>query len=290
MAELEDNDPVRTFVENLIECSMCMEEMETPKFLQCGHSFCLKCLRKQCEPKHHFTCYVVCALCRHSTKIPKTGLERLPSSFLIEDAKECFKKAKKLGLTTVRLPFCDEPAHNQVLNIWCETCMELICGVCRGQHHKHIISTNTFIEAFRGCKCRYEQKIAEMEKAYTECQLKNESLVREIERLKETRKQQPVRKNKGRGSQAELDQARHENREIRQQAARAFREKKELERSYKRRELEYLGVRDNAIIGNRFELVRQDMTMIRGVNRQEECDLGKIIVLLLIAFLYIIAN
>ncbi|XP_071956991.1 uncharacterized protein [Antedon mediterranea] len=203
MARQKDNDPVRTFVENLTECSMCFEEMEQPKFLQCGHSFCLKCIRKQCEAtnqRNRVSTNIVCALCRKSTTIPRTGLGTLPSSFVIEDAKGCLKIAEDLGLTKVRLPICEKSNHQKDLNLWCETCMELICIICCDQklHHMHTLHHVTFTEAFqkyRDQKYRYGKKIAEMEKAYTnlelaqsQCQKKSESLVSEIDSLKKEKK------------------------------------------------------------------------------------------------------
>ncbi|XP_071952720.1 uncharacterized protein [Antedon mediterranea] len=213
MAKREDKDPIRTFVENLTECSLCFEEMDQPKFLTCGHSFCLNCLQKQCDSiatnqRHRTVSNIVCALCRKSTQLPSTGLKTLPSSFLVEDAKGCLKTADSLGLTKVRLPMCENSDHNQVLNIWCETCLELICIRCHNQqlHRRHNVSHVTFIEAFhkyRTKKYKFENKHSEMEKAFTDlrlvqsqCQKDYESSVSEIDKLKKEKKDITKRANR----------------------------------------------------------------------------------------------
>ncbi|XP_071961013.1 uncharacterized protein [Antedon mediterranea] len=170
MAGLNDNDPVRSFLENLTECVMCFDEMDQPKFLQCGHSFCQECLRKQFKAATKDQVNVsniLCALCRNPTNIPRTGLESLPSSFVIEDAKGCLKIANNLGLTKNRLLICGKSGHNKVLDMWCEKSMELICIACCAQqlHLDHSLHHVTIIEAcqkYRKNKYEFEKKISEL--------------------------------------------------------------------------------------------------------------------------------
>ncbi|XP_071949111.1 uncharacterized protein [Antedon mediterranea] len=232
MAELEKS-PIVTFVENLTDCPMCFDEMEQPKLLHCGHSFCLKCLRNQCEANNENDnpSNIKCALCRSSGEIPITGLEGLPSSFVIEDAKQCLRK---VGRTRVKLPVCDKAGHNQVLNVWCETCNKLICIVCRDHHlhDDHSVCPATPAKSFEEyCKQTYrnEKKIAELELAnanivleHSQCQTKADSLSGEIKdlntdknkmiKLAKTKQEQLV--NITKRHETEMDKVRSEHYEL----------------------------------------------------------------------------
>uniref|UniRef100_A0A6B2LT56 RING-type domain-containing protein n=1 Tax=Arcella intermedia TaxID=1963864 RepID=A0A6B2LT56_9EUKA len=84
-----------------MECGVCFDQLEDPRVLPCGHTFCLKCLqqlRNQTRPK-----------CRCT--LPP--VHQLPKNFLIAELLQTSQQTPK-----VKYPCgeCEEPTKGE---FWC---------------------------------------------------------------------------------------------------------------------------------------------------------------------------
>ncbi|KAI5086630.1 RING finger protein 223-like, partial [Silurus meridionalis] len=69
-----------------LECAVCFSQFNnvfnTPKVLQCGHTFCLECLAriniKSSQPDS-----LQCPLCRAYTPVPTLGLPKLATDIVV---------------------------------------------------------------------------------------------------------------------------------------------------------------------------------------------------------------
>ncbi|XP_033114749.1 E3 ubiquitin-protein ligase TRIM50-like [Anneissia japonica] len=188
MAGEKQTDPLRGFAEGILQCSICFCEMEQPKQLVCGHAFCLKCVKGYFATQNDRQ-RVECALCRKKTDVPSHGLEKLPSFFVAEQAKDCLAKADRIDATYGRS--CS--THRRNLDVWCTPCNELICRQCKGHSGHDTCSLNTanaevdtLFKNYLKENSKYKNKIDEI-KSYklTIKQQKDDSLESFIKRATE---------------------------------------------------------------------------------------------------------
>ncbi|ESO94371.1 hypothetical protein LOTGIDRAFT_145082, partial [Lottia gigantea] len=65
-------------VSNTPECSICCEGFKTPKFITCGHTFCLGCVETYIGDK---TETFPCPICQQDVKIPEGGADMFTTNF-----------------------------------------------------------------------------------------------------------------------------------------------------------------------------------------------------------------
>ncbi len=129
-----------------INCSICFDTYTDPKLLQCFHTYCTKCLIPLVRSREG-QLTLTCPACRQVTPIPPNGMRGLQSAFQINDLigiRDALKKVKDLipnqepgveGDSTSQNPskkitlYCSEHADRE-LELYCETCIELICYKC----------------------------------------------------------------------------------------------------------------------------------------------------------------
>ena len=58
------------------ECTICSDPYDNPKFLNCGHSFCCKCLQGWARGAKAVTC----PECRAELSLPEDGVAGLPTN------------------------------------------------------------------------------------------------------------------------------------------------------------------------------------------------------------------
>ena len=144
----------RARVEEQLNCSICLDTYTDPKILQCFHVFCHQCLvslgvRDQ-QGQHSLTC----PTCRQVTPIPARGVAGLQSAFhinnLLEILEDSANKLENAPATPERATPTDLNPVNKAshcfvhkdkeLELYCETCGELICLKCvtkSGKHYSH---------------------------------------------------------------------------------------------------------------------------------------------------------
>ena len=150
-------------VEDQLNCTICLDTYTDPKLLQCFHVYCHQCLVKLLRRLR--SSEFVCPLCRQVTLIPAGGVAGLPSAFHINQLLEILDTHKKTassaegagGASASNVPqrkvaqFCSD--HGKELELYCETCEELVCLKCAikgGKHHSH--DCEDLNDAFEKCK------------------------------------------------------------------------------------------------------------------------------------------
>ena len=141
-------------LEEQLRCSICLQTYTDPKQLQCHHVFCQQCLVPLVVRGRHGRCSLTCPNCRQVTSTPDSGVAGLQSAFNVIpllDIQESLKKSAATvegamgGAAAIGMSSNTELYHclvhsRSVLNLYCETCEELVCVQCimkGGKHHDH---------------------------------------------------------------------------------------------------------------------------------------------------------
>ncbi|ESP01773.1 hypothetical protein LOTGIDRAFT_139123 [Lottia gigantea] len=66
---------------NIPECSICCEDFKTPKFLPCGHTFCLDCIERYIGDKIET---FHCPLCGQDVTIPVGGAKMFTTNYIAQ--------------------------------------------------------------------------------------------------------------------------------------------------------------------------------------------------------------
>ena len=141
----------RARVEEQLNCSICLDTYTDPKILQCFHVFCRQCLVPLGVRDQQGQLSLTCPTCRQVTPIPARGVAGLQSAFHINNLLEILEdSANTLENSPVRATPTDLNPVNKArrcfvhedkeLELYCETCGELICLKCvtkSGKHHSH---------------------------------------------------------------------------------------------------------------------------------------------------------
>ena len=141
-------------VEEQLNCSICLDTYTDPKILQCFHVFCRQCLVPLGVRDQQGQLSLTCPTCRQATPIPARGVAGLQSAFhinnLLEILEDSARKLENAPATPERATPTDLNPGNKAshcflhddkeLELYCETCGELICLKCvtkSGKHHSH---------------------------------------------------------------------------------------------------------------------------------------------------------
>ena len=144
----------RARVEEQLNCSICLDTYTDPKILQCFHVFCRQCLVPLGVRDQQGQLSLTCPTCRQVTPTPARGVAGLQSAFhinnLLEILEESANKLENAPATPERATPTDLNPVNKAshcfvhedkeLELYCETCGELICLKCvtkSGKHYSH---------------------------------------------------------------------------------------------------------------------------------------------------------
>ena len=144
----------RARVEEQLNCSICLDTYTDPKILQCFHVFCRQCLVPLGVQDQQGQLSLTCPTCRQVTPIPARGVAGLQSAFhinnLLEILEDSARKLENAPATPERATPTDLNPVNKAshcfvhedkeLELYCETCGELICLKCvtkSGKHYSH---------------------------------------------------------------------------------------------------------------------------------------------------------
>ena len=118
-------------LEDQLNCLICLGTYTVPKLLQCNHVFCRDCLVGLARRNPQG---LPCPTCRQVTPIPPLGVAGLQSAFHTNQLLEILDQHEKVKQDIL---YCQQH-QNRELELFCETCEELICVLCTiQQHHGH---------------------------------------------------------------------------------------------------------------------------------------------------------
>ena len=168
-------------LEEQLNCSICLDTFTDPKLLQCFHVYCQQCLVPLGVRDQQGQLSLTCPTCRQVTPIPPRGVAGLQSAFHINhllQIRDSFNNLQNpptnlegaVGDTGVENPpknaaqYCFEHVRKE-LELYCETCNELICYKCvikGGKHQSH--NYEELDQAFEKYKKEITSSIEPMEK------------------------------------------------------------------------------------------------------------------------------
>ncbi|CAF1070783.1 unnamed protein product [Rotaria sordida] len=106
-------------LENLLQCTICLERFQIPKVLECQHTFCLKCLQNIYDSQNQT---LTCPTCQRNMKLTE-NLNELPNNILIINLMDIQPiKAK-----------CSSCQKIEILTL-CEYCNSPKCTNCNEKH------------------------------------------------------------------------------------------------------------------------------------------------------------
>ena len=137
-------------LEEQLNCSICLDTYTDPKLLQCFHVYCRQCLVPLVDRDQQGQLGLTCPICRQVTPIPGR-VAGLQSAFHINrllEIKESFQnpaatpeEAEPTDVNPVDKKVSHCIVHEgKELELYCETCGELICTWCAlkgGKHQTH---------------------------------------------------------------------------------------------------------------------------------------------------------
>ena len=120
--------------EELLTCSICLDQYKDPKILPCHHSFCRECLEKTPLELEQGKYILMCPTCRKPAQLPDGGVLAFSSSFLINNLIDLHQSKERSKTHHEDLTMCDE--HGKPEDIFCEECGVVICHVCAIRSHR----------------------------------------------------------------------------------------------------------------------------------------------------------
>ena len=129
-AKPSSSTSLRLRMEEQLTCPVCLDLYTNPKTLPCLHSFCEACIERFPQDKEGETYYLSCPTCRHRTELPGGGAGAFPVAFYINNLKEMHNLMKD----PTDQQQCKD--HEKPLELFCETCDEVICQHCTVRIHR----------------------------------------------------------------------------------------------------------------------------------------------------------
>ena len=169
-------------LEDLLQCSVCLEIYKEPKILPCHHSFCRECLGRVPQERKDGKYLIICPTCREPVQLPDKGVASLQSSFFINNLIELHKARKGPSSKPDNVTACIE--HDKPRDVFCEECTEVICHVCSIRHHR--AHTCTLItDCFQKHLHPIKEKLGQIKKEILAVEQASEGLQRAGENIKE---------------------------------------------------------------------------------------------------------
>ena len=120
-----------------LKCLICFDPFDQPKVLQCGHTFCLRCLEQLSRSQDKC---VSCPECRERTKSPTEGMSKLGNDFRITQTKDLLVENSLNHTETTPVDESQdkdecEKCHMLPALVRCLQCQTKLCGMCHKSHY-----------------------------------------------------------------------------------------------------------------------------------------------------------
>ncbi|XP_052091470.1 uncharacterized protein LOC127728240 [Mytilus californianus] len=110
-------------------CPICFDGIILPKILECGHTFCLKCIKDYSDDIKTDNRDLVCPLCRSKFNLPKRGPSQLITNYFVN-----IPKPQK---------YCLNCQKTEKISSFCLVCGSLFCKKCFKSHIHSIVNNNS---------------------------------------------------------------------------------------------------------------------------------------------------
>ncbi|XP_023933334.1 tripartite motif-containing protein 2-like [Lingula anatina] len=140
------------FTDNILTCSICLEEYEDPRLLPCYHTFCLACISDHAKGTLTTKRTFQCPVCREDVQFPPGGLSELKKNFAFCKAKDIINQQQiereasenvKSNVEAVTQAVaqlsigCEKHPGNE-LKYYCEDDDTVVCADCAlADHYRH---------------------------------------------------------------------------------------------------------------------------------------------------------
>ncbi|XP_014919196.1 tripartite motif-containing protein 75-like [Acinonyx jubatus] len=113
-------------------CPLCLDYLRDPVTIACGHNFCLQCIQQCWEHLQHI---LPCPVCLHHC--PDRNFRRNTQLCHVTGFVRQLPGARGKRKLQDERPLCEK--HNQVLALFCEKDLELLCPQCKASsdHQDH---------------------------------------------------------------------------------------------------------------------------------------------------------
>ena len=128
-------------LEELLKCSICLDDYTDPRLLPCSHVYCQDCLIKLVSRGADGKNTVSCPNCREVIPVPPRGFQ---SAYRINSLIEVHKTLREANPLKA---FCS--IHNKELDCYCRRCEELLCWKCAYKSHEQYEDVE---DVFTDCK------------------------------------------------------------------------------------------------------------------------------------------
>ncbi|XP_008144795.2 tripartite motif-containing protein 75-like [Eptesicus fuscus] len=106
-----------------INCPICLDSLQDPVTIECGHNFCRSCIQQSwADLQDRFPCPVCRHPCQQRCLRSNTQLGKMVDMARILQSIRSKKKRQK------ERRLCEQ--HNQALTLFCEEDLELLCPLC----------------------------------------------------------------------------------------------------------------------------------------------------------------
>jgi len=112
----------------ITKCPICFDELKNPRSLPCLHSFCLRCLKRQCKDKEPGA-KEPCPICRREFTVPQRGPLGLNFNFYLQNLIDI-----KHGSSDVRCEGCFAIDESNLATVVCVDCDLNLCERCSLPH------------------------------------------------------------------------------------------------------------------------------------------------------------
>ncbi|XP_062592827.1 E3 ubiquitin-protein ligase TRIM71-like [Saccostrea cucullata] len=133
----------------LLQCAICLGELENAHALPCLHSFCALCLQNHISTSQKKVSKSLrlkrfpCPTCRVWINSPGSGLCDFPRDFRVVKLKDALKEWKDKGnrRDDYTCGMCDEDFKDPVDN-FCADCQKYLCTLCLAEHKTTSVLSN----------------------------------------------------------------------------------------------------------------------------------------------------
>ena len=118
-----------------LTCPVCLDRYTQPRTLPCLHSFCHDCLDSFPVKDNGTNRFLACPACRQKVRLSKKGTNGLRSAFHINNLLDLRRVLEKASVSQESSAM-ECSSHNKPLEVYCNTCDELVCYPCALKLHQ----------------------------------------------------------------------------------------------------------------------------------------------------------